>query len=64
MPVPHYVSLSLLVGCTIWDAYAQAHGIHYSVPPWLVGAMLAPFGETVYAGVKRLPALLRLPQKK
>lgn len=53
------VSLTLGVGFAIWDAYAQAHGIPYTMPTFVYGIVMYPWGEQVYAKGKGL--LTRIP---
>lgn len=54
LTVPHKISLALVVACAIWDAYCQANKIPYRPDAWLIGVMLAPYGETAYADVRKL----------
>ncbi|HEY9792074.1 MAG TPA: hypothetical protein V6D22_16830 [Candidatus Obscuribacterales bacterium] len=66
------VSMALGAGLAIYDAYAQAHGIHYTMPAWVYGIVLYPYGEATYDWakdvVKALPGIVldripRLPKK-
>lgn len=52
------LSLIMATGSWIWDIYAQAHGIPYKAPEWVIGVILAPYGGRMYAAVRdKLKAL-------
>lgn len=54
-----YISLGLLLGVAVWDGYCQAHQLPYKAPWWLIGVMLAPFGEDAYIVTKKIPAAIQ-----
>ena len=57
--IERYISLLLAVGFAIYDAYAQAHQIPWRAPSWLIGIILAPWGESVYGVAKKLPKVVK-----
>jgi hypothetical protein len=63
--IERHLSLLLALGFAIYDAYAQAHAIPYRAPAWLIGIILAPWGESAYSAAKRLPEVVRkkIPKK-
>lgn len=62
--VERYISLALGVGFAVYDAYAQAHGIPFAMPAWLLGIIMYPYGENAWERAKDrvIDTVLKLPE--